>query len=245
MSGEWLKLADFGEYQHPKGIQVLDENSAKAIVDSFLSFRGRLMRKFRGIPVFIGHPDDPEFSSKNGKVYGTIENLRVDDGALWILLEWTDVGEELFRSDILRHLSPRWLTVRMDDGRLFPRRLLSVGLTNHPNIKCEHLPKAEENETVCADVCAALEISENDTDVRDFTAAEQSHSVDDAEEISRENFPLHTVSQTENLAANGDGKSNCEKILALVFERMGKFSENYGDAWMAVKRSHPALFTKF
>jgi hypothetical protein len=60
-----------------------------------------------------------------------------------------------------------------------------------------------------------------------------------------ENFALHTVSQTENLPVHGPGRSNCERILALVFERMGKFSESYGDAWIAVKRSNPALFTNF
>jgi hypothetical protein len=63
--------------------------------------------------------------------------------------------------------------------------------------------------------------------------------------LSAYDIPLHTVSQTSDIGGQTFGKSRCEKILQLVFERMQKFSEKYGDAWLAVKRSNPALFTDF
>jgi hypothetical protein len=55
---------------------------------------------------------------------------------------------------------------------------------------------------------------------------------------------LHTVSQTKDLQQSIFNKSNCERILELLFERVQKFSEKYNDAWNAVKRNNPALFNK-
>ncbi|MDR2432228.1 MAG: phage protease [Puniceicoccales bacterium] len=260
MHVEWLKLVNFGEYFHPKGIQLFDSLSAGKIVDSFHSLRGRLMRKFQGLPIFIGHPDDPEFGSKNNRVYGRIENIKVEDNALWILVKWTDIGQELFRNGILRHLSPRWLTTPTQDGKLSPKRLLSVGLTNHPNIRCDHVSKVEKVEGQMA--------LPDDNDVKDFEIDGQKNRqtvsseniflereeeqpkqqvTDSADEnilILPSRIVLHTVSQTEDLKQPIFNKSNCERILELVFERMQKFSEKYNDAWNAVKRNNPTLFNR-
>jgi hypothetical protein len=60
----------------------------------------------------------------------------------------------------------------------------------------------------------------------------------------RQSIVLHTVSQTDDLRPQSFEKMKCKQILDLVFERMQRFSEKYGDAWMAVKRSNPALFNK-
>ncbi|MDR1433090.1 MAG: phage protease [Puniceicoccales bacterium] len=272
MNIEWLKLANFGEYHHAKGVQVLDAASAKDIYNSFHSIRWRLVRGFHGIPIFIGHPDDPEFLSKNEKIYGRIENLKVEDDALWISIKWAKSGKGLFKNGILKYLSPRWLTVQTRDGKLLPRRLLSVGMTNHPNIPCEHVAKietigepAEEgkiSEPECQgeakpEVSAHSNVSGGDG-VAIFqveNAAKQVEklalAVPKSEEISERIFPslqkkiiLHTVSRTDALVARDACAASRERILRLVFERMQKFSENYGDAWMAVKRTNPELFQK-
>ncbi|MDR1414150.1 MAG: phage protease [Puniceicoccales bacterium] len=253
---EWIKLVNFGEYQHSKGIQLFDERAANAIVEYFHSLRGRLMRKFHGIPIFIGHPDDPEFSSRNGKVYGRVEDLKVEDDALWILIKWTEIGRELFKNGIIRHLSPRWLTVRARDGKLFPKRLLSIGLTNHPNIPCEHTAKVEKfseeiDGIALKNACGADSSEENAHRLDGADSSRQDGDADTAEQKKPhrsgiENClpELHMVSRTEGLKQSTCEKSNCEKILELVYQRMQKFSEAYGDAWIAVKRSSPALFRK-
>jgi phage I-like protein len=139
MAIEWFELVNFGECAHQKGTQLFDVPAAERIIDSFHSLRGRLLRRFQGLPIFIGHPDDPEFASKKSKIYGRIENMKTEDDALWILVKWTDIGQELFKNGILRHLSPRWLTTPTKDDKLSPKRLLSVALTNHPNVKCDHI----------------------------------------------------------------------------------------------------------
>jgi hypothetical protein len=258
MHTEWLKLANFGEYAHPRGVQLLGIQSAETIIDSFSSLRGCLMRKFQGLPIFIGHPDDPEFASKNSKVYGRIENMKVEDDALWILVKWTDIGQELFKNGILRYLSPRWLTTPTKDGKLFPKRLLSVGLTNHPNIKCDHIAKSEEIESSTTSLNGnvgsfAANREKNYQDLGPMDALQTNEEQSTEEEIiSMEKnmvvlpsqIVLHTVSQTEDLKQPIFNKSNCERILELVFERMQKFSEKYNDAWNAVKRSNPTLFNK-
>lgn len=272
MNIEWLKLVNFGEYRHSKGIQVLDASSAQAISNSFHSIRGRLARKLQGIPVFIGHPDDPEFPSGNGKVYGHIGDLKVEDDALWISVRWTEIGNELFKNGILRYLSPRWLTVQTKCGKLLPRRLLSVGLTNHPNIPCEHVARVEtvadtpigkesfegehlQGKQADASVhsgenCGgggSTPIAKDAAETVEELSAAQSAEDKISEKVSPalpKKIVLHTVSQTETLLARNAQMANKERILRLVFDRMQKFSENYGDAWMAVKRSNPALFQK-
>ncbi|MDR1457884.1 MAG: phage protease [Puniceicoccales bacterium] len=260
MHVEWLKLVNCGEYTHPKGTQLFDVQSAERIVDSFHSLRGRLMRKFQGIPIFIGHPDDPEFGSKNHRVYGRIENMKVEDNALWILIKWTDMGQELFKNGILRHLSPRWLTTPTRDGKLSPKRLLSVGLTNHPNIRCDHVSKVEKIDDRMAssgddgmksfeidgqENCQAIDSENTPPEGEEEQPGQHvTDSVDENVLILPSQIVLHTVSQTEDLKRSIFNKSNCERILALVFERMQKFSEKYNDAWNAVKRNNPALFNK-
>jgi hypothetical protein len=245
MKISWIKLANFGEYWHRKGTQILDFHSAETIVNSFHSIRGHLMRRFRGIPIFIGHPDDPEFPSKSDKIYGRIENLKIDGNALWILVKWTEIGRELFESGIIKYLSPRWVTTQAMDGKLLPSRLLSVGLTNHPNMRCDH---------VCSEAECDHEMPEVDLTARtveDLQArelhGEPEISGDGSGECTVDRLgsgALRTESQTRDLWRHSVDKSNCERILELVFERMKNFSERYNDAWMAVKRRHPSLFNK-
>ncbi|MDR2737485.1 MAG: phage protease [Puniceicoccales bacterium] len=292
MNVKWLKLVNFGEYDHPKGTQVLNSLSAKTVVDTFLSSKSHSSEKSRGIPIFIGHPDDPEFASRNGKIYGRMEDLKVADDALWATVRWSTVGRELFENGILRYLSPRWLTTQTTGGKLFPKCLLSVGLTNHPNIRCEHVSKietiGEENpkradlvesessqnarcgrvskvemigeegiewptEKSCFEADRAGKFSEEGEKVESLPPEEASAEAenhgeksnapsDQKFEISSMQIVLHTVSQTEDLRQQFSNKSNCERILNLVFDRMQKFSERYNDAWMAVKRSNSALF---
>ncbi|MDR2628430.1 MAG: phage protease [Puniceicoccales bacterium] len=259
MHVEWLKLVNCGEYAHPKGIQLFDSQAAERIIDSFHSLRSRLMRRFQGLPIFIGHPDDPEFGSKNNRVYGRIENMKVEDNALWVLVKWTNIGQELFKNGILRHLSPRWLTTPTQDGKLAPKRLLSIGLTNHPNIRCDHQSKIEKVARQAAspgdDSAKNFEIDgqENYQDINsenilpegeEESGQQVTDSTDEDILILPSQIVLHTVSQTEDLKQSIFNKSNCERILELVFERMQKFSEKYNDAWNAVKRNNPALFNK-
>ena len=269
MSAEWVKLADFGEYEHKKGIQILNEKSANNIIKSFHSLHGRFMRKFIGLPIYIGHPDDDDFKSSNKKVYGRVVDFKAEDDALWALIKWTHTGHVLFSSGILKHLSPRWLTVQSENGALIPNRMISIGMTNHPNIRCDNIVKdnvaedgdQEIHKNIDFDQPAyvdATEVSAQDTrDLQDFPSSncgdkgnsfcegdtgDNKHNCSDTCECVRPE--LHVISHTKELAHHDFQMSDGDKILELVFSRMNNFSEKYTDAWIAVKRNNPSLFYK-
>jgi phage I-like protein len=140
MSGvEWIRLVSFGRYDHRKGLQVVDRDSVDTMIDFFNSLRGKLMRKFLGLPVYVGHPDDPDYGpTQNAPIYGRVENLKIEDDALWVLVRWTALGRKLFDGKFFRHLSPRWMMREMGENLFKPVRLISIGMTNHPNLCCGH-----------------------------------------------------------------------------------------------------------
>lgn len=272
MYQEWIKLADFGKYHHEKGIQILNETTAQNIISSFRSLSGRIIRKFIGLPIYIGHPDDADFQSTNKKIYGRILDFKIEDNALWILSKWSDIGYALFKNGILKHLSPRWLTEQSSDGTLLPQRMISVGMTNHPNMFCQHVsqdinvdinnPSDENISNNINDDITNSTIDDAST-IEDVSAIDEAITLndDDQQNINIDNkhdimtaietvipnntiITLNTTSQTSNLATATTDRSNGEKILSMVHDRMKSFSESYTDAWMAVKRAHPSLFYK-
>ena len=136
----WICLAPYGEHVHAEGTQRVDRAVARGLVRQFSSLWSRLKRPFGGLPIFIGHPDDPQFRGQPGhtdtRAYGWIGALEARDDGLYMRAEWSTAGAELLRSGHYKYLSPRWLVERRDDAEqgLRPVRLLSVGLTNHPAI---------------------------------------------------------------------------------------------------------------
>jgi len=64
--GEWVRLATYGTHPHAKGRQQFTRQAAQEMVRYFNSLRGRLARRFGGIPIYIGHPDDPAFAHQPG-----------------------------------------------------------------------------------------------------------------------------------------------------------------------------------
>jgi hypothetical protein len=134
-TAKWHKLVPFGQYAHCKGMQVVNDGAAHAMISYFNSLRGKLMRKFLGLPVYVGHPDDHECNSAGDRtIYGRVEDLKIENGALWALLHWTKLGQKLFSGGFLRHLSPRWMMRKISDRIFQPIRLISIGMTNHPNL---------------------------------------------------------------------------------------------------------------
>ncbi|MDR0595821.1 MAG: phage protease [Puniceicoccales bacterium] len=276
IDGEWIKLVSFGQYDHPKGLQLVDCDSAKAMIDYFNSLRGKFMRRFVGLPIYVGHPDDPEYEgNQDGSIYGRVESMKIESGALWVLSRWTELGRKLFSSGFLRYLSPRWLMRKIRDRIFQPVRLISIGMTNHPNLcKGENLFAIEnaqlfENKEDVNKICIKKEIADENlgdpTQIDNFgkgLLAEYSANQSDANDnfaendialvgecatensskhgISAEN--LHVSSLTENLFERTHCQPCRDRILALVYEQMANFGDDYQKAWNAVKRKFPALF---
>lgn len=142
----WLKLADYGDWPHARGLQRLTQPAATRLAHGFKSLLGRLRRRFTGVPIYIGHPDDPSFAGQPGhddtRAYAWVSNLEARPDGLHLLARWSEPGRELLRHSFYKFLSPRWEMRPVAPGVFEPTRLLSIGLTNHPNIPGEAVANA-------------------------------------------------------------------------------------------------------
>ncbi|KAF0094021.1 MAG: hypothetical protein E1N59_2279 [Puniceicoccaceae bacterium 5H] len=143
---ERYKLVAFGEHPHRKGRQRFDRAAAQALVEDFYSLKGRLARRFGGLPVYVGHPDDAEFTGRAGhddtRAHGWVHGLEVCDDGLYMRVKWARSGRDLLTEAHYKYLSPRWLMEPVEADVYRPVRLLSVGLTNTPNILGEPVANA-------------------------------------------------------------------------------------------------------
>ncbi|MDE6576223.1 MAG: phage protease [Opitutales bacterium] len=159
MEKQWLKLVDYGDYPHADGVQRVTYTAALEMQKRFRSLRARLARKFGGIPVYIGHPDDRHFSQLPGhsdtRSYAWVQDLEAREDGIWILPKWSTAGEEILQNAFFKFLSPRWETKR-ENGFLTPIRLISVGLTNNPNIPGEAI--ANQETQVCPEEMEDIEL---------------------------------------------------------------------------------------
>jgi hypothetical protein len=134
----WLKLADYGDHPHAGGLQRLSLAAAQSLVRQHKSLYGRLRRYFGGVPVYIGHPDDPNFrqlpTHADSRAYAWIHDLEARADGLYIRPIWSAKGRELLDNAHYKHLSPRWKMRPISPGIYEPIELVSVGLTNQPNI---------------------------------------------------------------------------------------------------------------
>lgn len=138
---DWIKLVDYGEHPHRLGMQVITEESASEMVKNFHSLWGKFSRRFRGVPIYIGHPDDPHFQGKPGhsdtRAYAWVKDIAARHDGIWILPKWSEAGRDLLKNAYFKFLSPRWEMTPLGAQRFTPRALVSIGLTNNPNIPVE------------------------------------------------------------------------------------------------------------
>ncbi len=133
-------LSPLGDFPHAKGLQRIDDQALSALVTEFNSLPARLGRLFVGIPFYIGHPDVPglenEYTDK--KAYGWVTELSEAADGLYAKVKWSKAGAEMIAEGYYRFLSPFWNAVQIgtEGNRPIyrPNKLLSVGLTNNPNL---------------------------------------------------------------------------------------------------------------
>lgn len=131
--GEWQRISAYGDFPNEVGLQRVRREDAEAMVSAFNSFRGRLGRMFRGLPVFAGHPDADPVRYKDHRRYGKIVDLDARDDGLFGRVAWNSLGRENLEEGFLLYPSPRWY-LRREGRHVRPDELISVGLTNRPNI---------------------------------------------------------------------------------------------------------------
>lgn len=145
---EWIEIP-FGQHDHKSAMQILDEPSAKEIVANFEAEKKDKGRRFKGLPIYLGHPDDPQMSGPNPdkRARGWIREAAVSNEALRLKTDWNALGRGEVEGEEVAYFSPRWGVRRIANTtrNVRPVHLVSVGLTNEPNIGV--LPLTNERTT--------------------------------------------------------------------------------------------------
>lgn len=145
---EWFRVTPFGDFpvvvqesgRPRRVIQRVDRAAAEAMVASFNSPTSRTASLFRGLPIFIGHADDPEWRKQNpgipAEAMGRIKALEVREDGLYGRHVFNERGRVLVSGEGAAYdsQSPHWGMQEVSKGVFRPVDLYSIGLTNHPNI---------------------------------------------------------------------------------------------------------------
>ncbi len=131
---EWFQVAPYGDHPNRVGLQVFNEAAAQKIVESFNSVSAKIGRLFRGLPIYAGHPDVDPARWGDDRRLGKITALEARNDGLYAQASWNSLGAENNAQGFRVFPSPRWLCEKVSKG-IMPVELVSVGLTNTPNIR--------------------------------------------------------------------------------------------------------------
>ena len=142
----WLLLAPYGRtaYWHEEKPgdwkqyeQVFQRDQAQRMVTAFNTLTAKKGKRFRGLPIYSGHPDcDPQRWPDERRLGGVMEMDARDDG-LYVRAAWNELGEKNRSEGFLVYPSPAWdynLRAAKRTGRIEPDELRSIGMTNSPRI---------------------------------------------------------------------------------------------------------------
>lgn len=133
----WVQVTPCGEFPHAGAgvVQVIDREACDRIA---ADFNGRKSdSNFPGVLVDFDHFSlDTE---KSSEAAGWISDLESRDTGLWARVRWSDAGLSAVRGGRFRLMSPVFpppsACEDLGGGKIRPVVLVSVALTNEPNIK--------------------------------------------------------------------------------------------------------------
>ena len=145
IDGEWLKISPYGDFPNKVGLQRIQKPDADAMVTAFNSLRGKLARGFLGLPIFVGHPDVQPGDYPDKRRYGKITELEARDDGFYGKVSFNSLGKAVVDDGQFQFNSPTWYLKR--DGKFVrPVELISVGLTNTPQIPGDPWAKNEQQQ---------------------------------------------------------------------------------------------------
>ena len=142
----WLLLAPYGEtpYWHEEKPgsgkqyrQVFTRGQGERMVRVFNALAERKGAKFRGLPIYAGHPDADPTRWPDERRLGGVVGLEAREEGLYARAAWNDLGEQNRAQGYLVYPSPAWLydlRAARGSGVIAPDELRSVGLTNTPRL---------------------------------------------------------------------------------------------------------------
>lgn len=148
----WYRIAGYRDYLHPAGVQRVSKQAAENMQQHFNSAVSRVKRALgigqHRIPIYRGHPDAAAFANNEGHsdttVYGSVDQVEAREDGLYVHVAWANEWEQL-RDKLSWRFSPRW-AMRHVSGRVFePRKLISIGLTDRPNLPDAAFANSQKN----------------------------------------------------------------------------------------------------
>jgi hypothetical protein len=136
------------QYMHVKGMQIIDKISIDNIIGTFKTYN-KFLKPFSsyytsGVPIYIGHLDEHSTNANylRGQIIGYAVDIRVDYiddiPALTYTIKFTNnCKNELIKliEDGVFAVSPRWQMQYIEDINFRPIKLISLALTQNPNIE--------------------------------------------------------------------------------------------------------------
>lgn len=172
-AGDWICLSPIGDFPHARGMQRVDAAAVSAMANQFNSALAKVGRAlFGGVPFYVGHPDVPGMANEfpDRKAYGWVKALEARADGLHGQIEWSEPGKTLLANKHYKYFSPYWdaRTVGTEKGKTVyqPTALLSVGLTNQPNLPVKPLANAKDNmnKELRDALCQRLKLANTATD---------------------------------------------------------------------------------
>jgi hypothetical protein len=254
---DWVQLSPYGDFPHAQGLQRVSFGAAKTMERNFATLGAKASRLFAGAPMFVGHPDVPQFANQfpDRKAYGWIMALEARPDGLYGRMKWSPAGLQLLENGHYKFLSPYWEARQIgeQDGRpvFEPVALISAGLTNEPNLPVQPLANTRQ---VTAVQLANIEDAISDALANgrltpDRIVSMQHELAEDWDvgiaKLRSSPIVMHTRAYTEKLGARKAESfrfSNRRmRVHEYVQEKM-RGGLSYDQAWSAVKEEHPALF---
>lgn len=172
----WLQLTPMGDFAHARGMtQRVDTVALENIAANFEVARRQKGKRFVGSPVFVGHPDVPQRAAEfpDRKAYGWVQGVEARADGLYGQVKWSEEGKKLVENGHYKFFSPYWGAEeigRLNSTKLVrPVELVSVGLTNDPNIPTLPLSNSKDkNMELLATLVALLKL-ENDANEEKVT----------------------------------------------------------------------------
>lgn len=136
-------------------VQVMDNQAAMSMANDLASLGRKITTLFRGLPIYNGHPYHPDPARRSNypdkRAYGWSKAIEATNDGMRIAVDYNQLGTEAVNDAQLVYHSPQWkmelLPIQRGEPiRCRPFRLISIGLTNEPNIPVPAIVAANESE---------------------------------------------------------------------------------------------------
>ncbi len=222
-------LCPFGEWKHARGMQIVDEESAR------LMKRAASWSPIGQIPIYIGHPDDSP-SKKKPKAVGRIKRICLTKDGIAVVAMYSDESYQKVVSGALSAMSPRWQMTHIENEKFRPIKLISVGLTNNPNIP----DSGRILKTSNGDIDKNANIVKR-TNERLNKYLKQIHNISDSAKKTRRQIETIKISErisqrTAEQKSSTERKIDATRLANIARERSERLGEPYTKSFAYVKK---------